>query len=126
VRLHGIDERAVVELSHVEAMRDVCELVVGQARLRTDGARRGRRAARARGRIGAHVIAVARAYDAAVSASSERRLGRREALSMLRDDPATYRADVIEAMARVVGGNADAGRRRRAGDAPDEEARGAA
>jgi hypothetical protein len=94
--------------------------------LQTDGSRRGRRAARARGRIGAHVIAVARAYDAAVSASSGRRLGRREALDMLRDDPATYRADVLEALGGVVGGVPDAGRRRRAGDAHDEEARGAA
>ena len=125
-RLHGIDERAVVELSRVDAVRDVCELVVGQGRLQADGIRRGRRAARARGKIGAHVIAAARAYDAAVSASSGRRLGRREALDMLRNDPATYRADVLEALGRVVGGVPDAGRRRRAGDAHDQEALGAA
>ena len=124
-RLHDLGEGAVAELRAVPALHGVCDLVAAQARLRTSGMRRGRRAARARGPIGAHVVAVARAYDAAVSAS-RRRLGRREALEHLRTDPATYRADVVDALARVVGAGSDAGRRRRTGDRPGEEARGAA
>jgi hypothetical protein len=76
--------------------------------------------------VGAHVIAVARAYDVAVAGGMGRRLGRREALDALRDDAATYRADVLEALARVVGGASDGGRRRRASDHAAEEARGAA
>jgi diguanylate cyclase (GGDEF)-like protein/excisionase family DNA binding protein len=125
-QLHGIEERAVAELSRIPSLRDVCALVIGQGRLQTEGVRRGRRAARARGRIGAHVIAVARAYDVAVSGGTGRRLSRRDAIDALRTDAATYRADVLDALARVVGGATDAGRRRRAGDAALEEARGAA
>ena len=125
-RLHALDEPSVAELREIPALADVCELVIGQARLRTDGLRRRRRLSRARGRAGSHVIAVARAYDAAVTSAGDRRLGRREALEKLRTDPATFRQDVLDALGRVVGAADDAGRRRRAEDAMREEARGAA
>jgi diguanylate cyclase (GGDEF)-like protein len=125
-RLHALDEPSVAELRDVPALHDVCDLVAGQARLRTDGLRRGRRASRPRGPVGAHVVAVARAYDAAVATSAGHRLGRREAIEQLHLDPATYRADVLEALGRVVGASPDSGRRRRAEDARAEEERGAA
>ena len=124
-RLHAIDDRAVAELSAVPSLHGVASLIAGHRRLVTEGTRRGRRAARARGRIGPHVLAVANAYDELVSGAAGDRHGRADAISALRDDPATYRSDVLSALAAVVDGRADQGRRRRAAD-DDLEERGAA
>jgi diguanylate cyclase (GGDEF)-like protein len=125
-RLNGLDDRGVAELTPIPSLRDVSAIIAGHRALRADARRRGRRAARARGRIGAHIVAAATAYDELVSAVGHPRAGRSEALATLRRDPATFRADVLAALAAAVEQRADRGRRRRQSDAPDEEARGAA
>ena len=124
-RLHNLDDRAVAELSAVPTLRRVATLVVGHRGLLAEGTRRGRRGPRARGPIGPHVVAAASAYDALVSGVGRRRMGRAGAMSAVRSDPATYRSDVLNALAAVVEDRGDQGRRRRADDAP-AEARGAA
>jgi diguanylate cyclase (GGDEF)-like protein/excisionase family DNA binding protein len=124
-RLHGLGDRAVAELSAVPALRDAASLVVGHRTLLAEGARRGRRAPRARGQVGPHVIGVANAYDELVTGAGQKRLGRAEAMAQLRTDPATYRSDVLSALAAAVDDRRDQGRRRRAADERVEE-RGAA
>ena len=125
-RLETLDDAALAGLQEVPSLHDVATLLVAARRLVADGSRRGRRAPRPRGRIGAHVVAAAAAYDRLVSARGIDRLGRREALDALRRDPATYRSDVLDALARAVGQRPDRGRRRRQGEAADREASGAA
>jgi diguanylate cyclase (GGDEF)-like protein/excisionase family DNA binding protein len=124
-RLHGLDDRAIAELSAVPSLHAAAALIAGHRSLRADGARRGRRASRARGRLGTHIIGVANAYDELVVGTDGPRLGRSDAMAALRDDPATYRSDVLNALAAVVDERLDRGRRRRAADGPLEE-RGAA
>ncbi len=124
-RLHGLDDRRVAELAAVPSLRNVAALVIGARKLVTDGARRRRRAARAAGRVGAHIVAAANGYDELTTGAASRRGGRREALASLREHPATFRADVLTALSRAVNERRDPGRRRRQNDAA-EEARGAA
>jgi diguanylate cyclase (GGDEF)-like protein/excisionase family DNA binding protein len=124
-RLHGLDDRAVADLSAVPSLHGVATLIAGHRGLLAEGARRGRRAARARGRLGPHLIGVANAYDELVAGIGGRRHGRSAALAAMRQDPATYRSDVLNALAAVVDERADQGRRRRAVDDPAAE-RGAA
>ena len=124
-RVHGLDDRRVAELAAVPSLRTVAALVVGARKLVADGTRRGRRAARATGRTGAHIIAAANGYDELTTGATPRRRGRREALEALREHPATFRADVLAALARTVNERRDPGRRRRQTDASQEE-RGAA
>jgi hypothetical protein len=90
------------------------------------GERRGGRGARGRGPVGAHIVAAANAYDELTSGVRQPRIGRADALARLARDPATYRTDVLAALAEAVEQRADPGRRRRADDARDTEARGAA
>jgi diguanylate cyclase (GGDEF)-like protein/excisionase family DNA binding protein len=125
-RLEALDDAAIAELGDVTDMRGAAAIVAGARQLIAAGARRGRRAARPRGSIGAHVVAAAAAYDRLVSAGSEARLGRRDAIEALRRDPATYRGDALAALARAVGQREDRGRRRRQADAGGTEAAGAA
>jgi len=128
-RLHDLDDRAVAELSAIPSLHEVAAAIAGHRGLLAEGTRRGRRAPRARGHLGPHVIGVANAYDELVSGFGRPRLGRSRAMAHLREDPATFRADVLSALASVVEDHGDQGRRRRAGDRPDEgseEARGAA
>jgi diguanylate cyclase (GGDEF)-like protein len=124
-RLHDLDDRAVADLSVVPSLHGVATLIAGHRGLMADGARRGRRAARARGLAGPHVIGVANAYDDLVSADAGRQHGRSAAIAAIRVAPATYRSDVVNALAAAVEGRADQGRRRRAADQPATE-RGAA
>jgi len=124
-RLHTLDDRGVAELGKIPSLHAAAALIVGQRALAAEGGRRGRRASRAHGRVATHVVGVANAYDELVSGMSGPRLGRSEALACLRDAPATYRGDVLDALAQTVGQRRDVGRRRRAADAP-QEARGAA
>ncbi len=124
-RLHGLDDRAVAELSAVPSLHGVAALIAGHRGLLAEGARRGRRAARARGRLALHVIGVANAYDELVAGGGGRRIGRSAAMAALRSDPATFRLDVLNALAAAVDERADQGRRRRAADDPAVE-RGAA
>lgn len=119
-RLHALDDSGVAELSAVPSLHDVSALIVGARRLGGDGAHTGRRSARARGDLGAHVVAVANGYDELISGVGGPRIGRREALERLADHPSTYRADVLSALAGVVGERRDSGRRRRAADAAGE------
>jgi hypothetical protein len=69
---------------------------------------------------------VANAYDELVTGAGHARAGRHEALELLRRDSATWRIDVLEALAATVMERRDAGRRRRQADADAREARGAA
>lgn len=125
-RLHALDEPGVAELAPVPSLREVSALITDYRRMVADGQRRGRRAARARGPVGAHIVAAANAYDELTSGVRQPRIGRAEALARLARDPATYRADVLAALAEAVEQRADPGRRRRSDDARDTEARGAA
>ena len=124
-RLHGLADRAIAELGAVASLRPVAALIAGQRSLVAEGARRGRRGARARGPLGPHVLEAANAYDALVSGGGEDRLGRAEAIAELRRSPTTFRSDVLAAFAAVVGDRADGGQRHRSSDATGEE-RGAA
>jgi hypothetical protein len=72
------------------------------------------------------VIGVANAYDELVAGIGRTRVGRSEALTLLSRDTATWRSEVIDALAGAVAQRRDAGRRRRATDASEREARGAA
>ena len=125
-RLADLDDRSVARLSGIDALAKAATIVVGQRALLAEGARRGRRAARARGGREAHVVAVAALYDALVSGVAGTRVGRDEAIALLREHPATFRTDVLEALARLVRQRHDAGARRRRKDAGGAEAAGAA
>ncbi|MCV0402247.1 MAG: GAF domain-containing protein [Chloroflexi bacterium] len=121
-RLSILDDRSLAELSAIPSLHAVATLIAGYRSLMADGVRRSRRAVRARGPVGPHVIAAASAYDELVAGGS---MGRSDAMQRLREHPATFRSDVLAALAATVDDHADAGRRRRSGDRPDE-ARGAA
>jgi hypothetical protein len=124
-RLHGLNDRTLAELAAIPSLHDVATVIAGHRGLLAEGTRRGRRAPRARGRAGPHVIGVANGYDALVSGMDRPPLGRAEAMARLRRDPATFRSDVLGALAAVVADHRDVGRRRRAADEMPEE-RGAA
>lgn len=124
--LHALNDEALAELASIPSLREVSALIAGYRALVADSTRRPRRASRPKGRRGAHVVALANAYDLLVTGLAGRRLGRHDALDQLRADPATYRSDALDALARVVNARPDAGKRRRGSDAPSEEDRGAA
>jgi diguanylate cyclase (GGDEF)-like protein len=115
-RLHGLDDRTLAELATIQSLHDVATIIAGHRGLLAEGTRRGRRAPRARGRAGPHVIGVANAYDELVSGIERPQVGRAEAMAKLRRDPATFRSDVLGALAAVVDDHRDVGRRRRAAD----------
>ncbi len=123
-RLHSLDDRGVAELSRIPSLRGISALIAGYREIVDHGSRRARRAARATGARGAHLIGVANAYDELVAGTGHARVGRNEALEVLRRDPATWRVDVLDALAATVRERRGAGRRRRQADA--REARGAA
>jgi diguanylate cyclase (GGDEF)-like protein len=125
-RLHALDEPGLAELQRVPSLTQVGEIVDGYRRITAGGANRGRRAARPRGAVGSHIIGVANAYDHLVTGVGRLRAGRAEALAELRLDPATWRQDVLDALAATVNQRRTDGRRRRRGDAAGREARGAA
>jgi diguanylate cyclase (GGDEF)-like protein/excisionase family DNA binding protein len=120
-RLHALDERGIAELTPIASLRDVSTLIAGYRNLAGIGRRRRRGSAP----LGSHVVGVANAYDELVAGVGRPRVGRSEALSRIRNDPAGFRPEVLDALATSVEGGVDAGRRRRRTDV-DEEARGAA
>ena len=124
-RLHGLDDRAIAELSAIPSLHEPAALIAGYRDLIADGVRRGRRAARARGPIGPHVIGAANAYDEIVAGVGRKRQGRQSAMAAIRIHPATFRSDVLGALAAVVDEHGDEGRRRRDADRANE-AQGAA
>ena len=124
-RLHGLDDRAVAELSAIPSLQDAATLIAGYRGLLAEGIGRGRRAPRARGPVGPHVIGVANAYDELSAGIGRARRGRAAAMAELRAHPATFRTDVLNALATIVEEHRDEGRRRRAADR-ETEARGAA
>ncbi|HUF06693.1 MAG TPA: hypothetical protein VMP86_04805, partial [Candidatus Binatia bacterium] len=124
-RLHALDERGVADLSALPSLDTVSGLIAGARALVVTGARRGHRATRARGPVGDHIVAAVKAYDRLVTGVGGGRVGRAEAIEELRLDPATFRADVLGALAEAVEHHPDAGRRRRQSDA-SREVRGAA
>jgi diguanylate cyclase (GGDEF)-like protein/excisionase family DNA binding protein len=121
-RLHALDQRGVAELRSIPSLREVATLIAGYRKL-LEG---GRRSGRARIGLGSHVIGAANAYDELLSGMGHPRVGRSVALSRLRNHPAGYRPDVLDALATIVEQRRDVGRRRRAGDAATGEERGAA
>ena len=125
-RLHALDERGVADLHPIPSLQQVSALIVGYRALLADGARRGRRGTRARGALGSHIIGAANAYDELVSGLGRARVGRAAAIEHLRRDRATFRADVLVALADTVGQKRDTRRRRRRSDRLDDEVRGAA
>ena len=125
-RLQTLDEAGVAELAPIPSLQNVAALLSGYRKLLDDGAGRRRRSTRATGPLGSHIIGATNAYDELVSGVGRPRLGRAEALAELRRDPATYRLDVLDAVAAVVDHRPDIGRRRRRNDVVEEEARGAA
>jgi hypothetical protein len=125
-RLHALDAPGVADLGPIPSLGEVAAIITGYRALLADGASRRRRASRARGAIGPHIIAVANGYDERVSGVGRARVGRDEAIQQLHHDPATFRADVLAALAQTVEQRRDAGRRRRQSDAIEQEARGAA
>ena len=124
-RLHELDDRAVAELSVIPSLQEAASAIAGFRGLLADGTRRGRRAPRARGRVGPHVIGVANAYDELLAGVGHARRGRAGAMAEVRTHPATFRSDVLNALAAIVEEPRDEGRRRRAADR-EAEARGAA
>jgi hypothetical protein len=119
-RLHLLDADGLGELSSIPSLREVAALIEGYRRL-ADGGRRGRRVP-----IGAHIVGAANDYDELVSGGTGRRVGRTEAMRMLRSSPAGYRRDVLGTLAAAVEERGDVGRRRRRSDPRTEEERGAA
>ena len=124
-RLHELDDRAIAELSAIPSLHEAASLIAGYRGLLADGARRGRRAPRARGPVGPHVIGAANAYDELVTGVRSTRRERTAAMAEIRTDPATFRSDVLTALAGIIAEHRDEGRRRRAADR-ESEARGAA
>jgi diguanylate cyclase (GGDEF)-like protein len=120
-RLHGLADRAVAELSATPPLHGVASIIAGHRSLLAEGVRRGRRGPRARGPIGPHVVGVANAYDELVAGVGQDRIGRGEAMARIRRHPATYRSDVVHALATIVDERADPGRRRRSADDPAAE-----
>jgi len=120
-RLHALDAPGIAELTPIPSLHEVSALIAGYQALLADGARRGRRASRAKGRRGAHIIGAANAYDEMVSGVGRQRVGRSEALAGIARDPATFRQEVLTALAVVVEQRTDSGRRRRQSDAGEEE-----
>ncbi len=120
-RLNGLEDRLLAEISAIPSLRGIATLVAGVRGVLAEGARRARRAGRARGSIAAHSIAAAFVYDRLITAGS----GRTEAMAALRSHPSTLRQDVLEALGSIIDATPDGGRRRRASDR-DSEARGAA
>ena len=118
-RLHLLDAHGVAELTPIPSLREVAALIQGYRRLAAGG-RRGRRVS-----IGAHIVGAANDYDELVSGAGKR-VGRAEAMTMLRASPAGYRRNVLDALAAVVAERGDVGRRRRRSDTRTEEERGAA
>ena len=124
-RLHELDDRAVAELSAIPSLHEAASLIAGYRGLLAEGTRRGRRGPRARGRVGPHIIGAANAYDELVTGVGRARRERSSAMAQVRTDPATFRSDVLNALASIVEEHPDAGRRRRAADR-ETEASGAA
>jgi diguanylate cyclase (GGDEF)-like protein/excisionase family DNA binding protein len=125
-RLHALDPAGLAELGRVPSLQEVGSHIAGYRRLVAAGAARSRRISRAQGPVACHVIGVANAYDELVAGVGRSRVGRSQALALLRRDPATWRSEVVDALAGTVAQRRDAGRRRRASDASEREARGAA
>jgi diguanylate cyclase (GGDEF)-like protein/excisionase family DNA binding protein len=124
-RLHALDDAAVAELGAIPSLREAAAVIVGFRAMLADGTRRGRRAARARGPAGPHIVGVANAYDELVTGAGRSRRGRAAAMKELQRHPATFRSDVLGALGAIVEEHGDEGRRRRAADR-DSEVAGAA
>ena len=125
-RLADLDDRSVARLAAIDSLEDAARVAAASREILADGARRRRRASRARGGRGSHVVAAAALYDALLSGPASERIGRDEAVTHLREHPATFRTDVLDALARRVRQRRDAGARRRRRDAREEAAEGAA
>ncbi|MBW3612707.1 MAG: GAF domain-containing protein [Chloroflexi bacterium] len=127
--LVDLDDRSVARLSSIPGLRGAATVLVGRSAMLAEGARRGRRGRRAEGTAALHVVAAAALYDALITGAhrpDHEPLGRDEALDQLRRHPATFRSDVLDALAVVVRHRRAVARRRRRADEDASEAHGAA
>ena len=125
-RLHALDDPALADLERIPSLRAASAMIAGYRALAAGGARRTRRGAPRAGRLTAHIVGAANAYDELVAGVGRPRIGRTEAIAALRGDPTGWRADVLDVLAMIVNERRDPGRRRRGSDASAAEARGAA
>jgi response regulator RpfG family c-di-GMP phosphodiesterase len=115
-RLHALDLVASRELEAIHSLRPAAVLV-RQHRIGMDPAE---------ALIGSQIVSVADAYDSLLGGADGRRKGRAAALAAMRAAVGTrFRAEVVEALATVVGARADRGQHRRRTDAGSRQ-RGAA
>ena len=106
-RLHLLDAHGVAELSSIPSLREVAALIEGYRR-----PRRPDRAARVRPRSAPTSSARRTTTTSSCPAAGDPRVGRAEAMAMLRASPAGYRRDVLErspASSRSAGCRADGG-----------------
>ncbi|MCC6619432.1 MAG: GAF domain-containing protein [Chloroflexi bacterium] len=112
-RLRSLADEGVAELKQVGSLRDVAAVITGYRRLAGGDRPRGRRATLP---VGAHVLAVAAAYDELVAGGPDAGLGRAEAIDRISSASAGHPTEVVAALAAVVDHRPDVGRRRRRAD----------
>jgi diguanylate cyclase (GGDEF)-like protein/excisionase family DNA binding protein len=105
-RLHGLEMIGSAELEAIPSLRQVGEIVAWH---RDPGAP-------GEAPLGARIVAAANAYDALVSLPDGPHTDRRQAMDQLAAAGTRYGADVLRALAEVVGVKPRSGRRRRATD----------
>ncbi|HEX6655652.1 MAG TPA: GAF domain-containing protein [Candidatus Limnocylindria bacterium] len=115
-RLHGLEAIGSAELEAIPSLREVGEIVAWHHIEPAKGT----------APIGARIVAAANAYDALVSLPDGPHADRRTALEELSAAGARYGADVLKALAQVVGVKPRIGRRRRQVDSVAPEDRDAA
>jgi diguanylate cyclase (GGDEF)-like protein len=115
-RLHGLEAVGSAELEAIPSLREVGEIVAWHRSAKRQGA----------APIGARIVAAANAYDALASAADGPHADRRQAIDELAAAGTRYGADVLKALAEVVGVKPRAGGRRRRDDRLAPEDRDAA
>jgi diguanylate cyclase (GGDEF)-like protein len=111
-RLHGLEGIGSAELEAIPSLREVAEIVAWHR----DGSAPGDAP------LGARIVAAANGYDALVSLPDGPHADRRQAIDQLSVATPRYGADVLKALAAVVGVKPRRGHRRRQGDtvAPED------
>ena len=115
-RLHGLEAIGSAELESIPSLREVGEIVAWHHADHATGT----------APIGARIVAAANAYDALVSLADGPHADRRTAVEELSAAGSRYGADVLKALAQVVGVKPRTGRRRRLEDSAAPEDRDAA
>jgi diguanylate cyclase (GGDEF)-like protein len=108
-RLHGLEAIGSAELEAIPSLREVGDIVAWHR----EGSAAGEPP------LGARIVAAANAYDALVSLPDGPHADRRQAIDELSAAGSRYGADVLKALAEVVGVKPRAERRRRRSDRLD-------